>query len=421
MMNKVDEPNGMPGLNDISKSYQDDFVAEIREIVDEIELALVNLEMEPTNQTHLQDVFRNFHTIRGLTGLLEEQSSNRIAVASEDLLEVLRKYVTSVPPTAINMLLQSVQLIRKICDDVRIFADTRFAGEVDQHILGMQQTRADIQLEARQPLERETRIGEILIEEGAMGAQDVEDVLRRQSSQPARMKFGEIVLREKKVDATDIIKAIRMQKIRSSGVSDQYVRIPLDRLDQILGMVESINGIYGQLRDEAVLRFGSNDFFTQETGKAYHMLGDIKSILRVLRMVNLQTTFQKITRTVCSLIEERNLDVMFSTLGENIEMDKDVAERLIIPLAEIVRVIISICQLATPHEDERLRSIELVAYEEGEEVRLDVNADAKIPMLLFKKDASYNDLLARVAAMKGKMSLDDMGGEGFRVRITIAR
>ena len=38
------------------------------------------------------------------------------------------------------------------------------------------------------------------------------------------MKFGEIVLKEKKVDVSDIIKAIRMQKIRNAGTADQYVK-----------------------------------------------------------------------------------------------------------------------------------------------------------------------------------------------------
>ena len=36
----------VPGLSDISNSYMEDFLSEIREILEDIELELVNLEMD---------------------------------------------------------------------------------------------------------------------------------------------------------------------------------------------------------------------------------------------------------------------------------------------------------------------------------------------------------------------------------------
>lgn len=64
----------------------------------------------------------------------------------------------------------------------------------------------------RQSFGKKSRIGEILVQEGALDESQVKDVLEKQSKSNNRMKFGEIVLREKKVEASDIIKAIRMQK-----------------------------------------------------------------------------------------------------------------------------------------------------------------------------------------------------------------
>lgn len=48
-------------------------------------------------------------------------------------------------------------------------------------------------------------------------------------------------------------------------------------------------------------------------------------------MVTLQQTFQKLTRLACTIIEENHLEVMFSTMGENIEVDKEIADKIVSP------------------------------------------------------------------------------------------
>ena len=192
----------VPGLAEISRSYMNDFIAEIREILEKIEIELVDLEVDPGNPDHLDTVYNSFNTIRGLAGLLHDPASIRIAAASGELLETLRKYGASAGKSAINLLLFSVRFIRRICEDSDEVKDTLFMGEVEQHINNIRKLREDIILEIRQPAERDTRIGEILVAEGALERSDVEDVLKKQSSVFNKMKFGEIILKEKKVDVS---------------------------------------------------------------------------------------------------------------------------------------------------------------------------------------------------------------------------
>jgi len=45
--------SAVPGLAEISRSYMNDFIAEIKEILEKIEVELVDLEMEPDNADHL--------------------------------------------------------------------------------------------------------------------------------------------------------------------------------------------------------------------------------------------------------------------------------------------------------------------------------------------------------------------------------
>ncbi len=410
----------VPGLAEISKSYMEDFKSEIAEILDDIEMELVNLEMDNGNSNIISSIFCSFHTIRGLTGLLNDNISTRVAISTEDLLEVIRKYGVHANKNAINAVLDSVKFIRKICSDAGALKEKKFVGEIEQHISNLRKLKDDIILEVRQPMDKETKIGEILVEEGAMQRSDVEDILRKQSSLYNKMKFGEIVLREKKVDASDIIKAIRMQKVRNTGSVDQYVKIPLERLDQIIGIINNVSGIYDSIRDEAVLRFGSNDALTMESTKAYHMLHDVKNILKELRMVTLQLTFQKLTRSVCSIIEENHLEVMFSTLGENIEVDKEIADKIVVPLGELVKVLLEKAYTETD-ESKRIGNIEVVAYEEGANVHIDITGDALVEIDEVRMDARYMEMASRLSALKCKLSLDDMDQEGIRISIIVQR
>lgn len=409
-----------PELEEISKSYMQDFISEIKELLEDVELELVNLEMDPGNKDCLNSVYCSFHTIRGLAGLINDSRSIKLTIATEELLETVRKYCPVTGKNVINLILDSIGFIKKLSCSTLIISDD-FISDVDRHIINLKKCREDILFDVRQPMEKESKIGEILVREGAMEASEVEDILKKQSSVYGKMKFGEIVLREKKVDASDIIKAIRMQKVRNPGTMDQYVKIPLERLDQIIGIIQNVSTIYDSVKDEAVLRFGSNDVLTIESSKAYHLITDVRNILKELRMVTLQQAFQKLTRSACSIIEENHLEVMFSTMGENIEIDKEIADRISLPLGELVRILLDKAYINCVDESERIGSIEVVAYEENNFIHIDITGNAVSDIEGIRLDYRYTDVSQKLSVLRCRLNIDDMSGEGIRLSIACPR
>ena len=411
----------VPGFAEISKSYMEDFLNEVREILDDIELELVNMEMDPGDKNCLNSIYCSFHTIRGLTGLLNNATSTKVAIAAEELLEVVRKYSPIISKNTMDLILDSICLIKDYCTNVHIISDGKIPSEVERHIMTLKKNKDDILLEAREPLERESKIGEILVQEGAMDSSQVEEVLMKQNSVYGKMKFGEIVLREKKVDASDIIKAIRMQKIRNTRDTDQYVKIPLERLDQIIGIIQNVSSIYDSVKDEATLRFGSNDALTIKSSKAYHLINDVRNILKELRMVTLQLAFQKLTRSVCTIIEENHFEVMFSTMGENIEVDKEIADHIASPLGDLVRLLLEKAYNSCEEKSHRIGNIEVVAYEEINTVHIDITGDAVSNLEEILLDSHYIDASQKLNTMRCHLNVDNMSGEGIRATITFQR
>lgn len=414
--NKIHEPK--IGLKEIQENYMKDFIQEILETLDSIELELVNLEVDPGNAEYLNAVYCDFHTIKGLTGFLEEVLAGQITEQTETLIEAYRKFNINTTRNIINVLLQTILFLRKICNNQQLVYETKFQGEVGQHLLNIRQLREEIMLEVKQPVRSpENRIGEILMEEGAIAEQDVEDVLRKQSSIYQKMKFGEIAMREKKVDAGELIKAIRAQKIRNES-SEQFVHIPIKRLDEILEIVIRLANIQNDLHHESVLRFGSNDAFSVELNRAENMSMDMRKILGELRMVPLKQSFQKLSRAVRAMIEDAGLHVVFSTIGESTELTKEVADDIIVPLAEIVECMLSGFSSENDHEKSKLGNIEVVAYKKENEVTIEIN-NSKMPAVpdRYKK---LEQVQAKIKKLNGRLEYEELDDDGCKVKIILS-
>ncbi len=411
----------IPEITEIREIYMEDFLSEVREILDEIESELVNLEMDPGSKDSINSIYCGFHTIRGLTGLLNNAAGTQITIAAEELLEVVRKYCSITSKSVIDIILDSIVLIRTYCTNFPMLFDNKIPDKVERHIMLMEQHKEEIMLEVDPHGEKEFQAGKIPVQEGTMSGSPAEDFLKKQNSLYSKMKFGEIVLREKKVDASDIIKAIRMQKIRNTGTADQYVKIPLERLDQIIGIIQNVSSIYDSVKDEAILRFGSNDSLTIECSKAHHLINDVQNILKELRMVTLQQAFQKLTRSVCSIIEENHLEVMFSTMGENIEVDKEIADRIASPLGDLVKLLLEKIYSRSDGKSSKIGNIEVVAYEEANDVHIDITSDASANFDEILLDARYADALQKLTTMRCHLNPDRLNEEGTRISITYHR
>lgn len=395
-----------------------DFIREIVAILDSIELELVNIEVDPDNLGYLDAVYGGFQSIRGLAGFLEDDIASGIIEYTAELLETCRKLNITITRSITNVLLQSILFLRKICNNRKILTDTKFQGEVGQHIGNIIQMKDGIMLDVKQPVKPpENRIGEILVEGGIIKQNDIDYVLEKQSSIYPNMKFGEIALRERKVDASELIKAIRAQKIRNES-SEQYVQIPIKRLDQILQIVDKLGAIQKDLHHESVLRFGSNDSFTSESKNAKDMLSDIQKILQELRLVTFRQSFQKLARAVRAMIEESGINVIFSTTGENVEVNKEISEEIIIPLAKIIEFMLE--SFTKDCSMEKIGNIKVTAYKDGETVVVEIAGSKQISLDLIHSSNKIKEAERKIESLKGSLEYKNMEGNGLLIKIIIS-
>jgi two-component system chemotaxis sensor kinase CheA len=112
---------------DLSADDQALFLAEVDELLQRVEEALVELERAPDNQALLQEIFRAAHTIKGSSATIGHTRMASLTHAMETRLDDVRKGSAPVTPELIEALLGALDVLKLLRDEV----ETRRPAEVD--------------------------------------------------------------------------------------------------------------------------------------------------------------------------------------------------------------------------------------------------------------------------------------------------
>src|SRR4051795_9854299 len=112
---------------DLTSDDQALFLAEVDELLQRVEEALVDLERQPDDQVLLQDIFRAAHTIKGSSATIGHTRMAALTHAMETRLDDVRKGVAPVTAGLIEALLKALDVLKVLRDEV----ETRVAADVD--------------------------------------------------------------------------------------------------------------------------------------------------------------------------------------------------------------------------------------------------------------------------------------------------
>jgi two-component system chemotaxis sensor kinase CheA len=102
----------------IDLSLLEDFIGGAGESLDEMETALLELEISPTNNELLNTIFRAMHTIKGAAQFVGLDKVSALSHVLEDLLDLLREGKKTVTPDIISLLIQTKDRISLLVIDL---------------------------------------------------------------------------------------------------------------------------------------------------------------------------------------------------------------------------------------------------------------------------------------------------------------
>lgn len=354
-----------------------DFVVESLDNLGTIEVKLMDLEQDPTDVETINAIFRPFHTVKGVSGFLNFNKINQFAHIVENLLDKARNGELIINGKIVDVILESVDILKAMIENVRSSLDTGkiFEGNVDTGNLAH---RID-ELISPAKEDKKKRLGEMLIASGTATETDIREALEIQRKEPEK-KLGEILVEREKVKTRAVVSSLREQK-RTDVTEMLQVKVDTVKLDNIVDMVGELAIAQSMLRQHEAVLNNKDRKLIQITNQLNLITSGLQNTAMSMRMVPIKNTFQKMLRLVRDLARKAGKDIQLVMSGEETEIDRNLIEEIYEPMVHMIRNSID-HGLELPNE--RIASnkpeqgtVFLKAYHKGGNIVIEIGDDGR--------------------------------------------
>lgn len=451
-----------------------------------------NLELDPDQ---INASFRSIHTLKGLAGLAGSDQLKQLTHEIETTLDAVRLGKVKLTGKLLNLLVDATNAFERLLRNESVNSDALLAkirgviaapdetdevdlSWLDDSIRGVLTEFEEHRL--RENIRMGRRIHRVHVEFDLMTFGDGIDVVKTKLKQHGevitflpstdnsdfeRMGFAILVgstASEKDIAAAvaeeggivDVLGATAEPSPPPAPPSDppeayareasdeggsQTVRVDLRRLDLLMNLVGELALVQANLT-----AYGDRVRGSQTTAQNRELQGQLRTMTRRLgqlqegilevRMVPIQSTFERVKRLVHRTSHSQDKEVRLIVSGTETELDKQIGEKLSKPLIHMVNNAIS-HGIERPSEREalgkpRIGRVELTAYQKGNRVVIELTDDGRgIDWREIRDKALAKGFITREEAadidptrainlifmpgFSSKDSADDIAGRGF--------
>ncbi|MCF6246392.1 MAG: chemotaxis protein CheA [Desulfobacula sp.] len=351
-----------------------DFVSEAFENLDNIEVNLIELEQDPANKDIINDIFRPFHTIKGVSGFLALTKINTLAHATENLLDSARSGDFLINDTATDIILESVDTLKNLISGVEKGTQTGFMQDdtdIDVETLTEKLKKLQIALTTG----KKQLLGEILVQKGEISSDNLDQALEIQKKNPEK-KIGEILVEEKRAAPKQVAAALMDQNIVKRQVAAQ-VKVSTQKLDDLVDYAGELVIAQSMLRQKT----SHDTSLTQSVSQLGQIVTNMQTIAMSMRMIPIKATFMKMIRLVRDLAKKSGKGINLNMEGEDTEIDRNVVDALYEPMVHMIR---NSCDHGIEQKKDRIEqgkssggTIVLRAYHKGGHIIIEIEDDGK--------------------------------------------
>lgn len=354
-----------------------DFIAEGLEYIEEIEVNILNLENEPENKEYINTIFRPFHSIKGVASFLNLEQIRSLAHNLENLLDKARNGEISVTPSLIDVVLDGADALKTLIGQLQ---DTLEGKSTDESVLDIPALKARIS-KIEQGFDTEVgakRIGEILVDEGVISKEKLEQTLKSKEGSPDK-KIGQTLIEEGIVKPKQVSQALRKQVDQVTDMTT--IRVDTTKLDDLIDMVGELVITQSMIQQDLKNQLNADKQLTRDISQFFRITSTLQQVSTTLRMIPIKQTFQRLTRLVRDLAKNSGKVVSVELIGEDTEIDRNMVDEIYNPLVHMIRNSVD-HGLETP--EERIKQgksekglIQLKAYHRGGNIVIEITDDGR--------------------------------------------
>jgi len=344
------------------------FIAEAFEHLESIELNVLELEQNPADPDIINNIFRPFHTIKGVSGFLNLKTINKLAHATENLLDDVRNGRLTMDSGIIDIVLGVGDFLRTMIQNLSDVLEKGpeayqhyDIGEALERIKACQAGAA--LLEDKQPLPA--------VPPAAVAPE-------QPAAAPAELTIAAASpLAAGKANDT----AAASGNVAAKKNIEAAIKVDIDKLDGLVNAVGELVIMQTMVRHNPLIAGLSDPKLNKDFAQLTRITTDLQKTAMSMRMVPIRQTFQKMTRLVRDLAKKTGKKVDLVMEGEETEIDRNMVDSIYDPLVHMIRN--SVDHGVQPPEERRRTgkpeggTVRLSAYQKGGNIIIEIADDGE--------------------------------------------
>jgi two-component system, chemotaxis family, sensor kinase CheA len=372
--------------------YRQMFLAECREHLERLSLAVVHIEERPDDSETVDEIFRIAHSLKGMTATMGYEGMAALTHQMEDVFELLRQRTGGLQPEAVDVLLECLDALSAATDAI----DAGGEESIDPAPLA---ERLQGLVRARTPAQRGARLGAEAVD--ALPAEVVAALADGQAVLRARVALGDGTLMpsvraymviaaaaelgtvvaslpaEADVEAfdgrlvdvwitaevegaalqaaltavpdvagADVVEADREPAALAAPApaaaapaaaprAAATVRVDAERLDQLMHLMGEL--VVQRTKVEGLAAEAGVPGLPQAVADLTRSSQALQAIVMQVRMISVEAVFLRMPRLVRDLSGKLGKDVELELVGQDTELDRSVVDALGDPMVHLVR------------------------------------------------------------------------------------
>ncbi len=425
-------------MNEGDSEIVKDFLVESYENLDRLDRDLVGLEKNPRDKEALAGVFRTIHTIKGTCGFLGFNKLEKVAHVGENLLTRLRDGQLTLNPERTTALLGMVDAVRQMLKEIQSTGQDGEVDypELRERLTRLQTPAAgdagsapaaavllpppgpvELKLESKPAEKLETptspqekhsvpatvepalpqvvpaaesrkrgddskrkptrgKIGGVLVDRGAVKAEDIALALQEQEKGDAR-RIGEILVGSGAAKHDDILAAQQVLDAKLRDTPQETIRVGINVLDKLMTLVGELVLARNQLLQ---ISNTVEDASLQAVSQRMNLIAtELQGEVMKTRLQPLGNIWGQFPRTVRDVALGCGKEVNIEMEGKETELDKTIIEAIKDPLTHLVRNSvdhgIELPEVRAKAGKDRTGRLILRAFHEGGQVNIEITDD----------------------------------------------
>ncbi len=362
------EPESAPAEAAVPDFLQDTellsgFIEEAVEHLESIETNILELENNPDDSEIINNIFRPFHTIKGVSGFLNLKTINKLAHTTENLLDDVRNCSRAMDSDVIDVVLSVGDTLRSMVDNVREVLEEgpdKFKefdiSEYIELIHALQGKTAGTPPAVPAAPAASVKVSETVAPAEVVPAPETEPA-------PARAAAS-----------APVAKPVRA--VSKAGAS---IRVDVEKLDGLVNAVGELVIMQAMVRQNPLVSHIADPKLNKDFSQLSRITSELQKTAMSMRMVPIRQTFQKMVRLVRDLSKKSGKLVDLVMSGEETEIDRNMVDSIYDPLVHMIRN--SVDHGVQPPEERKAQgknptgTVQLSAYQKGGNIVIEIVDD----------------------------------------------